>query len=525
MLEKTALPPALVIGDSHSALLVSKALTALGVDVTLVRKGSDSVCSFSSLPECDPAGYFRTVSGILKQSGVRQMRGLPSLSRRGHGFQADFSDGTSQFFGCVFLTPGVALKPVPKGLPKDVELVSAITGPADGKDVGFLMDYEAPTQTCVGMTAIRQAVDNVQSGGRSFVLFRNAPVANESGEALYVEAKRSGVRFYRYGDKLPEIDVADDDDREGKRFRIKVSDVIDSGTDQLLYCDRLLIAADADSSSIFMLDTDILDGDRDARNFLLSESVHCHSGRSFRNGIFAVGEGTGDLDFIGSISMAAAAATEARAWLLRAASRAQKETVVVSDSCVRCLTCHRICPHNAISMMGGSAKSTIEASGSFCRECGICVTQCPRTALDLASFPDSGIASFLKDIEAENPGETVVVYGCERSAGRAALNVKLPAEVRLLTVPCAGRVSEAVIWATLSIGVRGVLVVGCHHGNCASETGTDWAASHVASTLSNMGLPEEGFPGVGYITCAPNESARFKRLVEEFSATYTHSRK
>ncbi len=55
--------------------------------------------------------------------------------------------------------------------------------------------------------------------------------------------------------------------------------------------------------------------------------------------------------------------------------------------------------------------------------------------------------------------------------------IELPAGVLFFPVPCAGRVSESILWATLAAGAKGVLAIGCHHGNCASQNGTDWAVA------------------------------------------------
>jgi quinone-modifying oxidoreductase, subunit QmoB len=116
------------------------------------------------------------------------------------------------------------------------------------------------------------------------------------------------------------------------------------------------------------------------------------------------------------------------------------------------------------------------------------------------------------------PGEverTLFVFGCQRSAGIVAQGMDMPEHVRFHAVPCAGSVSENVIWSGLAAGARGILVVGCHHGNCASHSGTDWAAARVRRTLETGVLTTEA-PRVGYATIAANEPGRFNRLVSAF---------
>lgn len=200
-----------------------------------------------------------------------------------------------------------------------------------------------------------------------------------------------------------------------------------------------------------------------------------------------------------------------------ASLRKDDETVSVSQECVRCLTCYRICPHSAISLHREAARSSVQASAPVCRECGICVSECPRLALDLDSSPEQEVVSFLA--EARKHSDPIVIYGCERSAGRVMGLIDLPPEVLFFPVPCAGRISESVLWATLAAGAKGVLAIGCHHGSCASHTGTDWAMSRVQNVLGKLGAPEGSAPLVGYISAASNEPARLSRAVNQFCAS------
>ena len=123
---------------------------------------------------------------------------------------------------------------------------------------------------------------------------------------------------------------------------------------------------------------------------------------------------------------------------------------------------------------------------------------------------------FLPKSPMQKSPEASLYWGCQRSAGRLAPSVQMPDHFRFLAVPCAGAVSENAIWKLLAARARGVLVVGCHHGNCASDTGTDRAAARVQRGQST-GLFGVGFPRLGYVTVAPNEPARFERLLKDFA--------
>lgn len=514
--EEATLPPALVIGDGPSGLLSARALMDIGISVTLVRTDSPRTSLYCSGPGLDVEQYLESLQGIIEHVELVEPQGRVRVQRNGNGFDAALGSGPRRLFGCVFITTGTSATQASPGLPPGVTAVSPGGLPILGKETAFLLDYGVKSDPATGMTAIRQALKNVEAGGGSSVIMQNVPVAHTFGETLYEDAKRAGVQFYRFGAVLPEIEPLSDDPDDDGSMRITVYDIVETGEPVVLEVDRLLFAGTPDASSIPLDVRDIVSGEQDEQGFLIPSSIHCRSGRSFVNGVFAVGEATGSVDLVRVSAQAASSAQRARAWMLKARSRTEADAVTFTDECVRCLTCLRLCPHIAISLVSGAARSTVQACAAACQECGVCVSECPRLVLDLVYFPEQAISSFLDDVSRTPDARPVVVYGCQRSPGRAAARISLPDDALLLTVPCAGRISESVLWATLAAGVKGVLVVGCHHGNCESNSGTDWAATRVASVVEKLNLPDGTPRPIQYTTVAANEEARFKRVVEEF---------
>jgi quinone-modifying oxidoreductase, subunit QmoB len=505
--------PALVLGGGLSGMMTAKALTDLGLSVTLVKVGAKSSQLLCPDGQLDIADYSRSLSESINGSEVHELSAFPEIRREGCYFRSDLGSGKPRLYGCVFLTSGIEFQALPSDLPQGVSFVLQETFSGNGRKIAFLLDYESHSTPAAGMAAMKQAIENKAAGGESFVVFQHAPVAHLFGETLYDQAKRSGVRFFRFGEELPLLERASSSDL-GANFLVTLRDVIETGSTISLHCDEILVAQGPDPASVPLALREICGNDADQDGFLLSDSIHCHSGRSFRNGIFAVGEVTGETDLMRVAAQAASAAVSARAWMRWASLRKDDETVSVTQECVRCLTCFRICPHAAISLHGEAARSSVQASAPICRECGICVSECPRLALDLGSFPEQDVVSFLA--EAASRSEPIVIYGCERSAGRIMSQIDLPSDVLFCPVPCAGRISESILWATLAAGAKGALAIGCHHGNCASQTGTDWAASRVQSVLGKLRLPEGFAPPVVYASIAANEPARLSRVVNQF---------
>jgi len=102
------------------------------------------------------------------------------------------------------------------------------------------------------------------------------------------------------------------------------------------------------------------------------------------------------------------------------------------------------------------------------------------------------------------------------TAGIARL--KSPANLRGIRVPCSGRVSPELIMRTFDQGTDGVLVLGCHIGECHYDTGNHRAAKRLPvlqALLSFAGLDPERLR-LDWVSASEGE--RFARITTEFTA-------
>ncbi len=100
------------------------------------------------------------------------------------------------------------------------------------------------------------------------------------------------------------------------------------------------------------------------------------------------------------------------------------------------------------------------------------------------------------------------------SAGIARL--KSPANIRAIRVPCSGRVSPEIIMRTLDQGADGVLVLGCHIGECHYDSGNHRTAKRVPIVQALMefaGLEPERLH-LDWVSASEGE--RFARIANEF---------
>jgi len=100
-------------------------------------------------------------------------------------------------------------------------------------------------------------------------------------------------------------------------------------------------------------------------------------------------------------------------------------------------------------------------------------------------------------------------------AGSARL--QYPETVRIVRVPCSGRADPMFVFKGFQKGFDGVMVLGCHPGDCHYAKGNYYARRRIALTqelLKLLGIPPERFH---FEWVSASEGNRFAELVREFT--------
>ena len=95
--------------------------------------------------------------------------------------------------------------------------------------------------------------------------------------------------------------------------------------------------------------------------------------------------------------------------------------------------------------------------------------------------------------------------------------ISYPPHIRIIRVPCSGRVDPLLIIKSFQRGADGVLVAGCHPGECHYIEGNYYARRRFAllrSLLDYMGIERERFQVV-WVSAA--EGKRFSQVVSSFT--------
>ena len=361
--------------------------------------------------------------------------------------------------------------------------------------VAFLLDLHGEGFRLSTLSALRGALMvKEKRASEVYVLCKNLKVDSQGAEALYREARDRGVLFLKFDGKV-KIEPLED----GK-VKVKAKDVL-LGDEVELTCDLVVVEEVSPPPSAEEIGPKLRVG-TDSQGFYQDENVHLYPVLSRRKGIFFVGSCRGDLDPVRASMDVSSVAIEVYELLSRGKMSVEIERVKVEpDKCRSCLTCIRFCPHSAIRLTRLEEREVAQIYDPACDECGLCATVCPAKAIALSRESDDGI---LAQIEAMEEGR-IVVFCCAESAYHAAdragmLKMAYPSQVRIIPVPCAGRVDTLHILKAFENGAAGVLVMGCPEGACRHLEGnirTRERVRYVQNMLEEMGLDGKRVKMVG----------------------------
>lgn len=92
-----------------------------------------------------------------------------------------------------------------------------------------------------------------------------------------------------------------------------------------------------------------------------------------------------------------------------------------------------------------------------------------------------------------------------------------PANIRIIIIPCSGRVNHLFIMRALYDGADGVLISGCHPGDCHYQTGNYYARRRLEifkNLLYLTGIPQNRLK-LAWVSAS--EGAQFSKLVTEIT--------
>jgi heterodisulfide reductase subunit A-like polyferredoxin/coenzyme F420-reducing hydrogenase delta subunit len=245
-------------------------------------------------------------------------------------------------------------------------------------------------------------------------------------------------------------------------------------------------------------------------------------------GVFSCGPARRELATEDAIIEGEAAASRA-ACIIASSSMSRPPTIsnVVDKNCDGCAYCVDPCPTRSITllefMLRGEIKKVVEVNERTCIGCGICMSTCPKKGIDVKHYKLEYFSQMVK-AAMENKGDEPVIVGfcCNRCAypgadAAGSAGIQYPASVRIIRTVCSGMIHPNIIMDALTQGVDGILLCGCHPGNCRSREGIRKAQDRkeaIELMLEDFGLEPERFR-LEHI--AASEGLKFANVVKEMT--------
>lgn len=386
----------------------------------------------------------------------------------------------------------------------------------------FLNDIETHSQTPVTAAMLQAALEARQAGASVVFMTGNLKVAGPGLEALSWQARQAGVTFVRFTHTRPAfsrnhtggLQVNYYDQITGHSHTLTPS--------QIIVDDTWKPAPDlAELARVLRLPLD-------AAGFIQSDNVHRWPISTRRRGILAVGGTRGVRSEADRLQDVANAVLEIQHLQHPPQTDLPPGARINTKTCVKCLTCYRICPYRAVVL-----STRPEIVGTVCERCGSCVAECPGKAIQLEGLMPPDMARRIQQapwsrLPAEVP--RLVIYACQRSAMAAyaqALEqqLPLPPEALWISLPCAGSVSQEYILEAFQQQADGVLVLTCHADNCHSEEGNRSAWRRVESLAVMLKTVGIGAHRLRVATLAANMPAELAEIVNTFSTELMQQRR
>jgi heterodisulfide reductase subunit A-like polyferredoxin/coenzyme F420-reducing hydrogenase delta subunit len=374
------------------------------------------------------------------------------------------------------------------------------------KTVAFLVGFGQEGNPLVMERVMRSvlAIEEID-GCTPYVYVGDLKVASDGLERMYKQGREKGAMYFKLDAQPNIID-------NGKTISFYDSVArrnIELSPDLIVVEEE--IRADQINAGLAQL----LRIDSGPWGFLQKDNVHLFPVRSNREGIFVIGLSREIFNLplvwtdIENLSL------EVRDLLGDGKKIVPKDKAVVDEGkCVICLTCYRCCPHGAIYWTNKAVISPVA-----CQGCGICASECPMDAIQIGGFNDADMTAEVKTNAASGNGTPrIVAFCCQNSAYEAGemadvFKMKIPEGLRMIKVPCAGKIDLEFIMNAFVAGADGVLVMACHPGNCKSEKGNTYAGWRVNDALRM--LEEAGFEKdrLRFATIASNMGSDFSSIV------------
>lgn len=509
--------PVLVIGSNISAFEVVACFSRVGYEILFLRTEASSDTLF---PPSD-----KRVNEILASKNVKIMENATLNKIEGEigNFYASIKENENTV---IVRVSAVVISVDPKILPLEINeqhiggkvqtlrafLDDLEEGSINNESIGIWLDRAMPERRDVITAALKGSINNIHNNGKSYIFLQNMPVFGHLGQKTYNEARNVGVQFLRYSENHPVFEERD------KKIEVSVQDAVLNKITLQAKIDRLIMPSLILPGEEIATIAKIVKQPLDTEGYLQSGNILYRPVSSVRKGIFYAGHCHYNYDPMDARQEAEAIIIQLSDLLVLESKRNPGAVIEIDKKkCAQCLTCLRVCPHDAIDP--SILTTSFNMYSAACVQCGICVSSCPGQAIELKNASKIQFEDAIKDAVNKTVATSpIIVFACQQSAALALktasqIGLSLPENSIIIEVPCAGRIEENLLLYALVNGAAKVIVAACHYDICRSLKGNILANKRVERVKQFLSSINMSTDLIHFCTIAANEPYRISNLI------------
>ncbi len=357
-------------------------------------------------------------------------------------------------------------------------------------------------------------VNEAYPNSEVYVLYRDI-VLSWKDEVYYREAREKGITFIRYEEeRSPEVSMVEN------CLAVKVKDVV-AGVELTIPANKVVLATPLVPAEDYRELSSTLKVSLTTQGFFLEAHPKLRPLDFATDGIHLCGTCHSPQGFSESICQALGAASRALIPLMK--GKATSEPIIAdvdSDKCIACGNCEVACEYGAIKV-----EKSAKVNPFLCKGCGVCAVECPASAITMHHFTDDQLSVMIKaalETWPPNGKPKALAFFCNwcSYAGADMAGVsrfQYPPTLRIIRVMCTGRIDQRHILQAFLLGADGVLIGGCHHGDCHYISGNLKAEQRVKQVkrwLKGAGIEPER---LRLEWASAGEGKRIAEIIQDFT--------